>query len=96
MQMIEQSFEHEDPNWAATWLDNLRQERAIAVIRSPSLSLGSRMATAVAAGPLVAASRGTSTAASAARVAGRLAAGVPGVLLDGPGVGSTGGSAGGG
>ncbi|MEO1210943.1 MAG: bifunctional 4-hydroxy-2-oxoglutarate aldolase/2-dehydro-3-deoxy-phosphogluconate aldolase [Cyanobacteria bacterium J06638_20] len=48
--MIEQSFEHEAPNLAATWLDNLRQERAIAVIRSPNLGLGTRMAIAVAAG----------------------------------------------
>ncbi|WP_439345430.1 bifunctional 4-hydroxy-2-oxoglutarate aldolase/2-dehydro-3-deoxy-phosphogluconate aldolase [Vacuolonema iberomarrocanum] len=50
MQMIEQSFEHENHNLAAVWLNNLRQERAIAVIRSPSLTLGSHMAAAIAAG----------------------------------------------
>ncbi|MEO1144723.1 MAG: bifunctional 4-hydroxy-2-oxoglutarate aldolase/2-dehydro-3-deoxy-phosphogluconate aldolase [Cyanobacteria bacterium J06638_22] len=48
--MIEQRFEPEDHNLTAIWLDKLRQERAIAVIRSPNLALGTRMATAVAAG----------------------------------------------
>jgi len=58
MQMIEQNFESQfdlpckshQGRQAQAWLAQLRQERAIAVIRSPDLALGSRMAQAVAAG----------------------------------------------
>lgn len=58
MQMIEQNFEShlefplpaQTGTQASVWLNRLRRERAIAVIRSPDLVRGSRMAQAVAAG----------------------------------------------